>query len=191
MTKPRAAGLFSYQGNFDRLAVGFGQLVQMSEVNRFDADFQQVDNIGRNAGQLFDLCQRQVRSVESSSGEAANRLRCSPVDERLDDSVNRKTYRTNSGITQLAGNAVPDFDDFVIFGCHYVQLLHCFVKTKPPSKESGGVGNCSTTVCLFARKAAYIAPSSLAGGYIKVRTKEFPHSAAGLTASVGRNDYKG
>jgi len=159
VTKPRAAGLCSYQGNFDRLAVGFGQLVQMSEVNRFDADFQQVDNIGRNAGQLFDLCQRQVRA--------------------------------DSGIAQLARNAVPDFDDFVIFGCHYVQLLQCFVKTKPPSKESGGVGNCSTTVCLFARKAAYIAPSSLAGGYIKVRTKEFPHSAAGLTASVGRNDYKG
>ena len=132
MTKPRAAGLFSYQGNFDRLAVGFGQLVQMSEVNRFDADFQQVDNIGRYAGQLFNLCQRQVRSVESSSGEAANRLRCSPVDERLSDSVNRKTYRTNSGIAQLAGNAVPDFDDFVVFDCHYVQLLQCFVKTKPP-----------------------------------------------------------
>ena len=29
------------------------------------------------------------------------------------------------------------------------------------------------------------------GGYIKVRTKEFPHSAAGLTVSVGRDDYKG
>ena len=78
---PAVAGLFSYQGNFDRLAVGFGQLVQMSEVNRFDADFQQVDNIGRNAGQLFDLCQRQVRA--------------------------------DSGIAQLARNAVPDFDDFV------------------------------------------------------------------------------
>ena len=104
----------------------------MSEVDRFDADFQQVDNIGRNAGQLFDLCQRQVRSVESSSGEAANRLRCSPVDERLSDSVNRKTYRTNSGIAQLARNAVSDFDDFVVFGCHDVQLLQCFVKTKPP-----------------------------------------------------------
>ena len=73
----------------------------MADVNRFDADFQQVDNIGRNAGQLFDLRQRQVRSVESSFGEAANRLRCSPVDERLSDSVNRKTYRTNSDI---AGN---------------------------------------------------------------------------------------
>ena len=102
----------------------------MAEVNRFDADFQQVDNIGRNAGQLFDLCQRQVRSVESSSGEAANRLRCSPVDERLSDSVNRKTYKTNSRFAQLAGNAVPDFDDFVVFGCHYVQLLQCFVKNK-------------------------------------------------------------
>ncbi len=121
-------GLCSYQGNFDRLSVGFGQLVQMAEVNRFDADFQQVDNIGRNAGQLFDLCQRQVRSVESSSGEAANRLRCSPVDERLSDSVNRKTYRTNSRFAQLAGNAVPDFDDFVVFGCHYVQLLHVLLK---------------------------------------------------------------
>ena len=59
---PAVAGLFSYQGNFDRLAVGFGQLVQMSEVDRFDADFQQVDNIGRYAGQLFNLCQRQVRT---------------------------------------------------------------------------------------------------------------------------------
>ena len=104
----------------------------MAKVDRFDADFQQVDNIGRNAGQLFNLCQRQVRSVESSFGEAANRLRCSPVDERLSDSVNRKTYRTNSGIAQLARNAVSDFDDFVVFGCHYVQLLQCFVKTKPP-----------------------------------------------------------
>ena len=166
MTKPRAAGLFSYQGNFDRLAVSFGQLMQMSEVNRFDADFQQVDNIGRNAGQLFDLCQRQVRSVESSSGEAANRLRCSPVDERLSDSVNRKTYRTNSGIAQLAGNAVPDFDDFVIFGCHYVQLLQCFVKTKPPFRleKAGGVRNCNQTAYSFVRKAAYFASSSLAGG---------------------------
>ena len=54
--------LCSYQGNFDCLAVGFGQLVQMSEVNRFDADFQQVDNIGRNAGKLFDLRQRQMRA---------------------------------------------------------------------------------------------------------------------------------
>ena len=104
----------------------------MAEVNRFDADFQQVDNIGRNAGQLFDLCQRQVRSVESSSGEAANRLRCSPVDERLSDSVNRKTYRTNSRFAQLAGNAVSDFDDFVIFGCHYVQLLHVLLKQNRP-----------------------------------------------------------
>ena len=126
--------LFSYQGNFDRLAVGFGQLVQVAEVDRFDADFQQVDNIGRNAGQLFDLCQRQVRSVESSSGEAANRLRCSPVDERLSDSVNRKTYKTNSRFAQLAGNAVPDFDDFVVFGCHYVQLLQCFVINKTALK---------------------------------------------------------
>ena len=47
--------LFSYQGNFDRLAVGFGQLVQMSEVNRFDADFQQVDNIGRKSQILMKL----------------------------------------------------------------------------------------------------------------------------------------
>ena len=100
----------------------------MSEVNRFDADFQQVDNIGRNAGQLFDLRQRQVRSVESSFGEAANRLRCSPVDERLSDSVNRKTYRTNSGIAQLARNAVSDFDDFVVFGCYDFQLLHVLLK---------------------------------------------------------------
>ena len=29
------------------------------------------------------------------------------------------------------------------------------------------------------------------GGYIKVRTKEFRHSAVGLTVSVGKNDYKG
>ena len=139
--------LCSYQGNFDCLAVGFGQLVQMSEVNRFDADFQQVDNIGRNAGKLFDLRQRQMRSVESSSGEAANRLRCSPVDERLSDSVNRKTYRTNSGFAQLARNAVSDFDDFVVFGCHYVQLLQCFVKTKPPFRleKAGGVANCNQT----------------------------------------------
>ena len=92
--------LFSYQGDFDRLAVGFGQLVQMAEVNRFDADFQQVDNIGRNAGQLLDLCQRQMGA--------------------------------DTGFAQLAGNAVSDFDDFVVFGCHYVQLLQCFVKTKPP-----------------------------------------------------------
>ena len=104
-TKPsHLRGLCSYQGNFDRLSVGFGQLVQMAEVNRFDADFQQVDNIGRNAGQLFDLCQRQVRSVESSSGEAANRLRCSPVDERSSDSENRKAYRTNSGSITRTGN---------------------------------------------------------------------------------------
>ena len=72
----------------------------MAEVNRFDADFQQVDNIGRNAGQLFDLCQRQVRA--------------------------------DSGIAQLARNAVPDFDDFVIFGCHYVQLLHVLLKQNRP-----------------------------------------------------------
>ena len=37
------------------------------------------------------------RSVGSSSGEAARRLRCSPVDERSSDSENRKAYRTNSG----------------------------------------------------------------------------------------------
>ena len=47
--------LFSYQGNFDRLAVGFGQLMQMAEVNRFDADFQQVDNIGRKSQLLMKL----------------------------------------------------------------------------------------------------------------------------------------
>ena len=47
--------LFSYQGNFDRLAVGFGQLMQMAEVNRFDADFQQVDNIGRKSQILMKL----------------------------------------------------------------------------------------------------------------------------------------
>ena len=126
----------------------------MADVNRFDADFQQVDNIGRNAGQLFDLRQRQVRSVESSSGEAANRLRCSPVDERLSDSVNRKTYRTNSGIAQLARNAVPDFDDFVVFGCHYVQLLQCFVinKTTFPFRKGGELlsktSRCSGWFCL-------------------------------------------
>ena len=150
---PATAGLFSYQGNFDRLAVGFGQLVQVAEVDRFDADFQQVDNIGRNAGQFFDLCQRQVRSVESSSGEAANRLRCSPVDERLSDSVNRKTYRTNSGFAQLARNAVPDFDDFVVFSCHYVQLLHVLLKQNRSQNESGGVRNCVKTVHLFVRKS--------------------------------------
>lgn len=94
-------GLFSYQGNFDRLAVGFGQLVQMSEVNRFDADFQQVDNIGRNAG-----------PTPTCAGNRCALMRASP----------------------LAGNAVPDFDDFVIFGCHYVQLLHVLLKTKPLSK---------------------------------------------------------
>ena len=112
---PAVAGLFSYQADFDGFAVGFGQLVQMADVNRFDADFQQVDNIGRNAGQLFDLCQRQVRA--------------------------------DSGIAQLARNAVPDFDDFVIFGCHYVQLLQCFVKTKPPFRleKAGGVANCNQT----------------------------------------------
>ena len=37
------------------------------------------------------------RSVGSSSGEAARRLRCSPVDERSSDSENRKAYRTNLG----------------------------------------------------------------------------------------------
>ena len=100
-TKPRCCGAFSYQGNFDRLAVGFGQLVQMAEVDRFDADFQQVDNIGGNAGQLFNLCQRQVRSVGSSSSEAASRLRCSPVGERLSGSKNREAYRTNAGFIQL------------------------------------------------------------------------------------------
>ena len=182
-------GLCSYQGNFDRLSVGFGQLVQMAEVNRFDADFQQVDNIGRNAGQLFDLCQRQVRSVESSSGEAANRLRCSPVDERLSDSVNRKTYRTNSRFAQLAGNAVSDFDDFVIFGCHYVQLLHVLLKQNRSQNESGGVGNCENAVCLFVRKSGLSRIILHKGSYINV-FKEFRHSAAGLTVSVGRNDYK-
>ena len=158
-------GLCSYQGNFDRLSVGFGQLVQMAEVNRFDADFQQVDNIGRNAGQLFDLRQRQVRSVGSSSSEAASRLRCSPVDERLSDSVNRKTYRTNSRFAQLAGNAVSDFDDFVIFGCHYVQLLHVLLKQNRSQNESGGASNCKETARLFVRKAAYFASSSINGGY--------------------------
>ena len=120
--------LFSYQGNFDRLAVGFGQLVQMSEVNRFDADFQPVDNIGRNAGQLFDLRQRQMGA--------------------------------DAGIAQLAGNAVSDFDDFVVFGCHYVQLPHVLLKQNRPQNESGGVDNCNQTACLFDCKAAYIAPSS-------------------------------
>ena len=81
LQSPSPEGLCLYQGNFDRLAVGFGQLVQMSEVNRFDADFQSVDNIGRNAGKLFDLRQRQVR--------------------------------TDAGFAQLAGNAVPDFDDWL------------------------------------------------------------------------------
>ena len=37
------------------------------------------------------------RSVGSSSGEAASRLRCSPVGERSSDSENRKAYRTNLG----------------------------------------------------------------------------------------------
>ena len=59
-------GLFSYQGNFDRLSVGFGQLVQMGEVNRFDADFQPVDNIGRNAGQLLDLCSDKCALMRAS-----------------------------------------------------------------------------------------------------------------------------
>ena len=136
----------------------------MADVNRFDADFQQVDNIGRNAGQLFDLRQRQVRSVGSSSSEAASRLRCSPVDERLSDSVNRKTYRTNSGIAQLAGNAVPDFDDFVIFGCHYVQLLQCFVKTKPPylTVRWEELETANRQCTNSSAKAASIVPSSLA-----------------------------
>ena len=158
--------LFSYQGNFDRLAVGFGQLVQMAEVNRFDADFQPVDNIGRNAGKLFDLRQRQIRSVESSSGEAANRLRCSPVDERLSDSVNRKTYRTNSGIAQLARNAVSDFDDFVVFGCHYVQLLHVLLKQNRPFvwKRREELQTVTRQRTNSSAKAAYIVPSSLAGG---------------------------
>ena len=40
------------------------------------------------------------RSVGNNSGEVVSRLRCSPVDERLSDSVNRKSYRTNSGNTQ-------------------------------------------------------------------------------------------
>ena len=75
-------------------------------------------------------------SIGSSSGEAASRLRCSPVGERLSDSVNRKTYTTNSGIAQLAGNAVPDFDDFVVFGCHYVQLLHVLLKQNRPQKRA-------------------------------------------------------
>ena len=95
--------LFSYQGNFDRLAVGFGQLVQMAEVDRFNADFQQIDNIGRNAGQLFDLRQRQMRA--------------------------------DTGFAQLARNAVPDFDDFVVFSCHYVQLLQSFVQNKTALKR--------------------------------------------------------
>ena len=108
----------------------------MAEVDRFDADFQQVDNIGRNAGQLFDLCQRQVRA--------------------------------DSGIAQLARNAVPDFDDFVIFGCHYVQLLQCFVKTKPPylTVRWEELETANRQCTNSSAKAAYIVPSSLAGGYI-------------------------
>ena len=86
--------LFSYQGNFDRLAVGFGQLVQMAEVNRFDADFQPVDNVGRNAGQLLDLCQRQMGA--------------------------------DTGFAQLAGNAVSDFDDFVVLvAIMFNSLMFC------------------------------------------------------------------
>jgi len=38
----------------------------------------------------------------------------------------------DTGFAQLAGNAVPDFDDFVIFGCHYVQLLHVLLKQNRP-----------------------------------------------------------
>ena len=49
------------------------------------------------------------RSVGSSSGEAARRLRCSPVDERSSDSENRKAYRTNSG-------SVADHPPLVIAG---------------------------------------------------------------------------
>jgi len=33
-------------------------------------------------------------------------------------------------------------------------------KTKPLSKESGGVDNCTQTARLFVRKAAYLASSS-------------------------------
>jgi len=40
-------------------------------------------------------------------------------------------------------------------------------------------------------KAAYIVPSSLAGGHLLVLFEELEGSAAGLTVSVGRNDYKG
>ena len=50
------------------------------------------------------------RSVGNNSGEVVSRLRCSPVDERLSDSVNRKSYRTNSDIilfTVMFG-LVPD-----------------------------------------------------------------------------------
>ena len=46
-----------------------------------------------------------------------------------------------------------------------------------------------TQYAYSSAKAAYLASSSLAGGYNVF--KEFPHSAVGLTVSVGRNDYKG
>jgi len=46
-----------------------------------------------------------------------------------------------------------------------------------------------TQYAYSSAKAAYLASSSLAGGYNVF--KEFRHSAAGLTVSVGRNDYKG
>ena len=39
------------------------------------------------------------RSVGSSSGEAASRLRCSLVGERSSDSENHEAYKTNSGNT--------------------------------------------------------------------------------------------
>ena len=68
--------------------------------------------------------------------------------------------------------------------------FNVLLKTKPPSNESGGVGNCSTTVCLFVRKSGLYRTILHKGGYIKVRTKEFPHSAVSLTIADGRNDYK-
>jgi hypothetical protein len=40
-------------------------------------------------------------------------------------------------------------------------------------------------------KAAYIAPSSTKEVILLVSRKEFVYSAAGITISIGKNDYKG